>query len=288
MDRVTSPDPEFDVFLSYHGGDEAWVGRLADQLRAKDLRVWRDREQIRGGDQFVSRLEEGLKASGCVVFVVSPGSVRSRWVVEEYHRALTLANAAGGAVRLIPILISDAELPGFMSSREYVDFRDASRFGENVEELVFSITGRGQRPPPDPRPEIGATHAERVAEVEYLERAIQRERTGSRRLRRIRMLSPVPGLCAVGAFMLVGGEPTHVWLALGVGLPVGTGLIGWSATVKRIVRSEGQAEQLECLREGLEVCRGRTNPNCTRLRDRFWEIVEQRVSAHASARHRSG
>lgn len=274
------PGPDFDVFLSYQSGDATWVTRLADALRAKDLHVWRDREQIRGGDQFVSRLEEGLKASGCVVFVVSPGSVQSKWVTEEYHRALTLANSARGDLRLIPILISDAELPGFMSSRDYVDFRDPVRFDEKVDELAFSITGRGRRPPPDARPEPDAGDGTADGgEIDYLERAIKNEQTASGRLRRIRMLAPVPGLVVAGLCVAVVGEPNPVWLALGVGFPLGTGLIGWSATVKSIARSSGKAEQFECLREGLELCRRRSNPNCTRLRDRFWEIVERRVGS---------
>jgi TIR domain len=42
----------FDVFLSYSSTDEAWVRRLAEDLKRCGVRVWLDRDEIRPGDLF--------------------------------------------------------------------------------------------------------------------------------------------------------------------------------------------------------------------------------------------
>ena len=98
---------EFDVFISYAIADERWVQKLRDALISKKLRGWLDKDQIRPGDQFVAALEQGIASSKCVALVVSPSSMRSGWVEEEYHRALSLR----AQVRLIPLLLQKAERP---------------------------------------------------------------------------------------------------------------------------------------------------------------------------------
>jgi len=150
---------EFDVFISYSSADETWVRNLRNSLVAKGVRVWSDRDQIRPGDRFIDALETGLASSKCVAVVVSSNSVSSGWVKEEYHRALNLQ----AQVRLIPLLLADAELPGFLASRKWVDFRDPSQFERSIEELHWGITGdrvKGDRvehnskPIPQPPPAI--------------------------------------------------------------------------------------------------------------------------------------
>ncbi len=111
---------DFDVFISYSSADNTWVQNLRTALTVKGIRVWLDKDQIRPGDLFVDALETGISSARCVALVVSPNSTHSGWVKEEYHRALVLHEQ----VRLIPILLRDAELPGFLTSRKWIDFRD--------------------------------------------------------------------------------------------------------------------------------------------------------------------
>ena len=131
-----------DVFLSYHRGDSDWVVTLKKALERKGVKVWFDRDQVRPGDRFVEVLERALQSVGSVVSVVSPGSLRSAWVREEYDQAVIRSNREPGRFRLIPVLIGDAEPPPFLGSRDWVDFRDPATFAQSVDQLVFGITGR--------------------------------------------------------------------------------------------------------------------------------------------------
>jgi hypothetical protein len=131
----------FDIFLSYKSEDSDWVNNLKESLQKRGVRVWVDKDEIRPGDLFVEALENALDTSKTVGLVVTPQSLESKWVREEYYRAITLSRNRN--LQLIPLLLKDAELPGFLSSRHYIDFRDESNYELNVDRLIFpGITGK--------------------------------------------------------------------------------------------------------------------------------------------------
>ena len=276
---------DFDVFLSYHSGDADWVVTLKEALEASGVRVWLDRDQIRPGDRFVSVLEEALTRVACVVVVVSAGSLRSSWVQDEYHRALTLANTTAGGLRLIALLVGDAEPPGFLANRDWVDFRDQAEFAEKVDELVFGITGRGERSSTGAaavdylRRDADRPESDRgTDEVECLARAISRTRAEARRLRLNRLLALIPGFVIAGVYGLVARESSLPAVAgVLVAGPLVTALVAWGATATSLARCGRKLEQFELLRDGLEACRSRTIPGCRRLRENFWDMMQRQT-----------
>jgi hypothetical protein len=131
----------FDIFLSYKSEDSEWVERLKNDLQKRGVYVWLDKDQIRPGDIFAKALGKGLATSRTVGLVVTPASVSSGWVEEEYYRALSLTKKTG--LQLIPILLKDAEMLEFSESRQCVDFRNAVDIEPMVERLIWpGITGK--------------------------------------------------------------------------------------------------------------------------------------------------
>jgi hypothetical protein len=65
--------------------------------------------------------------------------------MEEYAAMLT--RTVAGQQRLIPVLLGDGELPPFLASRVWVDFRhtDGPEYERRVSQLVAAL--RGERPP---------------------------------------------------------------------------------------------------------------------------------------------
>lgn len=125
----------FDMFLSYKSEDFPWVKRLKDNLQQRGVRVWLDKDEIRPGDLFAQALENGLETSRAVGLVVTPNSLESGWVREEYYRAISLTKEAG--LQLIPLLLREATLPGFLAGRQFVDFRDEELYEQNVDKVVW-------------------------------------------------------------------------------------------------------------------------------------------------------
>ncbi len=143
--RVTetkSTLPKFDVFLSYRSVDENWVRKLKEDLLQYGVSVWLDQDEIRPGDLFAKALEQGLENSRSVALIVSPEAIASRWVEEEYYRAISLSNTMQKSLQLIPVILRDAKLPGFLQSRNCVDFRDETAYNQNLSKLVWGITGQ--------------------------------------------------------------------------------------------------------------------------------------------------
>lgn len=131
----------FDLFLSYSSVDRLWVVRVKAALEQRGLRVWFDHDQVRPGDVFVTALEKGLAESRAIAIVVSPESLASGWVQEEYARAMGLVRSGGEPAQLIPILYREASLPGFLANRSWIDFQDPSSFDQSIDRLVWGITG---------------------------------------------------------------------------------------------------------------------------------------------------
>jgi hypothetical protein len=113
-------------------------------------------------------------------------------------------------------------------------------------------------------------------ELLYLERALNRESQNIRRLHTVRIASPFAGLVVDGVFGLsVSGLYTINWLLIGIGAPVFTFLIGWAATARQLASSKPNVARLTCLKDGLELCRSKNEPGCSRLWTEFWRIVHR-------------
>jgi glycogen synthase len=129
----------FDVFLSYDKYDESWVKRLKSALVARGFKVWLACDEISAGAQFPSAIESGMKTCGAVALVASPESIASKWVETEYNCALMLSNSSAVDLPIIPLLLRTAELPPFLSTRHFVDFRDDEMFDAGLKALAATL-----------------------------------------------------------------------------------------------------------------------------------------------------
>ena len=139
---MTEPKQQFDVFLCHHSIDKPWVIRFKETLEQKGLRVWLDKDEIRPGDLFAKALENGISSSRAVAIIVSPESLASSWVEEEYYRALSLATSKRHNLRLIPVLLRRANLPGFLSSRHWIECHEGVTLDHVAQQLIWGISGR--------------------------------------------------------------------------------------------------------------------------------------------------
>ena len=110
------------------------------------MKVWIDRDELRPGDVIVESLETALTECRSYLLIVSPSGIKSEWVREEYHRAVALAKSKERPLRLIPVILGKAEVPGFLATRSWVEFLDDITFDSNLQRLVWGIKGKKQAP----------------------------------------------------------------------------------------------------------------------------------------------
>lgn len=272
---LATESQEFDVFLSHHSGDKPWVIALKAALVQRGVSVWLDQDEIRPGDLFIDAIDRGVERSRCVAVIVSPESLRSAWVREEYQRALVLANSAGRELRIIPCVMRNAELPGFLATRHWIDFRDPRQFEARVDDLVRGITGGAPRPAAPSAPAAGVT----PGEIAFLERSIAAVRKERSQLTLLRAAAPILGL---GAGLL--------WPA-GYGMPAAlpplactivTGLLGIGVTARQWSARGDELRRLSAHRDALELCASSFSAVCPEVVDAFNRLLKRRIGIDAA------
>ena len=133
------------VFLSHSSKDKPFVRMLADELEAGgEIKVWLDEREIDYGDNSVLKMEEGLDADA-VLLILSPDSVESNWVKEEWTDAFwDQTNTA--RIKLAPVLHRDCRIPHFLRNKKPFDLRTNQT--EGFRAIRTWLLGLRPAPPP--------------------------------------------------------------------------------------------------------------------------------------------
>ena len=125
------------LFISYSRKDIDFVRRLAGDLEKAKYDVWWDLSDLRGGDEWVTRIAAAIEASETVIVVLSPNSMQSQWVRKEYTQAIGLGK------RLIPIMYSPVPMPFALNTINYVNFT-SDDYADNLKNLLSALGYSGE------------------------------------------------------------------------------------------------------------------------------------------------
>jgi hypothetical protein len=131
----TSQQPR--VFVSHSSKDKPFVRRLTDDLKAHNLDVWFDEQELGVGDSIVQGVSAGLKDTDYFVLAISENSLQSKWVQQEFNAAM-MSELSGKGVVVLPIRIDDAPIPPLLTDRIYADFRNDYDKGLSALLAVFA------------------------------------------------------------------------------------------------------------------------------------------------------
>lgn len=158
------------IFLSYSRRDFALVNRLYEDLQARGLQVWMDRDAIQAGSLWRTSIVDGIQNCRVFLLVVSTASQQSSNVAKE----VSLAESNGKPI--LPLKIDDTPIsPDFSYSLAGIQFVDMSLKGydnclleiaEVVQRLFQDCAGQSERPKQDNRaPEISVYKEFHTAEA---------------------------------------------------------------------------------------------------------------------------
>jgi hypothetical protein len=94
------------VFLSYASKDEFLANRITAALLKNGLDVWNAETEILPGDNFAEKISDALKDSDAMVALISPESLKSKYVQWEIEYALGDKSYSN---RVIPVLVGSEE-----------------------------------------------------------------------------------------------------------------------------------------------------------------------------------
>ncbi len=125
------------VFISHSHANREDARDISEALRAARFSVWLDAWELQAGDSIAAKVREGLSTSDFLVVLLSPESVRSRWVREEIAMALS-KELRQRAITVVPVLLQDCNLPPALRDLLYVDLRGDRH--EGIAKLVESLS----------------------------------------------------------------------------------------------------------------------------------------------------
>ncbi len=96
-------NPRFDLFLSYNRLDRKLVDSLAEALRERGLKVFKDDWYLRPGQFWPAALERNLEASGAVAVAVGRNGLGS-WQQREAAAALDIQSRRSKGERPLPVI----------------------------------------------------------------------------------------------------------------------------------------------------------------------------------------
>ena len=122
------------VFLSYRSEDRDFARRLAGDLDRAGIRPWLDELELRTGDD-IGAIESAIRASDCLVVILTRAAAGSRWVRHEVNLARSLG------IRVLPALLAEVSGLGIdgLSSAIYADFRQPKNYRRAAQELIAVI-----------------------------------------------------------------------------------------------------------------------------------------------------
>ena len=130
-------------FISYSRQEVSFADSLARELEKRGLTTWVDFRNLVPGSSWQSQLDAGVTQAKAILLIVSPASMSSEPVKDEWHKSLRQGK------RIILIIFQGAELDDQLAHLEWVDFRQS--FAVAMGQLETILAGPPQTmtaPPP--------------------------------------------------------------------------------------------------------------------------------------------
>jgi hypothetical protein len=144
------------IFLSYARKDgAAAAARLRTELERAGFTVWRDIEEMRGGQAWKEQLRAALREVEAVLVLLTPAAVDSQYVTWEWENALTLQK------QVIPLRVLACDPPEELRRLHYHDLSQSDTytvgFAALLRDLAETLAAQTGRDKPQTGPAGGDT-----------------------------------------------------------------------------------------------------------------------------------
>jgi len=135
-----APSKRHTVFISHSHLDRDFVEQeLIKVLSENGINHWYSKDDIKGGDSWVSSINEGLDSANWFVVLVSQSSAKSSWVRDEVDMA---AGRPHLRRRIIPVHLDETRLEAVNPFLRHIQAIDAQERESYAEALVSTIKSK--------------------------------------------------------------------------------------------------------------------------------------------------
>jgi hypothetical protein len=126
------------VFISHSRVNSSSALRLCDELRKRNVETWLDLRDLETGAEWDRAVGSAIKAATGFVFLIGPPSSGDRWQTFEWQHVVDYEYYLDPSKPLIPVLIGDPVVPGFLKTRQSLVLRDTPGSYEDVADKVVA------------------------------------------------------------------------------------------------------------------------------------------------------
>jgi hypothetical protein len=124
------------VFISHSRVNSAAAFRLCDELRKKGVNTWLDVRDLEPGAAWDESVISAIQAAAGFVFLIGPPGPGDRWQTFEWQQIVDNEYYLDSSKPLIPVLIGEPEIPGFLKTRQALVLQETPGSCENAAEVI--------------------------------------------------------------------------------------------------------------------------------------------------------
>jgi hypothetical protein len=126
------------VFISHSRVNSSAALRLCDELRKRNIDTWLDSRDLEPGVEWNQGVGSAIEGAAGFVFVIGPPGPGDRWQTYEWQQVVEHEYYLDPSKPLIPVLIGNPDMPGFLKARQFLVLEDAPGSCEDVADRIVS------------------------------------------------------------------------------------------------------------------------------------------------------
>jgi hypothetical protein len=120
------------VFISHSRVNSSAALRLCDELSKRSVDTWLDARDLEPGMEWEQGVVSAIEGAAGFVFLIGPQGPGDRWQTFELQQIVSHEYHLDTSKALIPVLIGDPEVPGFLKTRRSFVLGDTLASCEDV------------------------------------------------------------------------------------------------------------------------------------------------------------
>jgi hypothetical protein len=125
------------IFVSHSRVNSSAAFRLCDELRKRKVHTWLDVRDLEPGAEWDRSVVAAIRAAAGFVFLLGPPGPDDRWQTFEWQQVVDQESYLDPSKPLIPVLIGNPAVPGFLRSRQTFALGDTSESCEEVADKII-------------------------------------------------------------------------------------------------------------------------------------------------------
>jgi len=128
------------VFISHSRVNSSTALRLCDELRKRSVDTWLDVRDLEPGAEWDRSVASAIQGAAGFVFLIGPPGPGDRWQTFEWQQVVDLEYYLDPSKPLIPVLIGDPDVPGFLKTRQSLVLEDTlGSCGDVADKIVSAL-----------------------------------------------------------------------------------------------------------------------------------------------------